>query len=287
MADKAGAAEVGSTVGTTPSGTPGASSTGAGQPSGASPQGSSASTGAQAGQAAGQPSGAAAPGEYEIKVDGKTRKVSLQELVTLAQQGDDYTRKSQSLSTQKRQLEQEHQARIDAAVAARIQEILAEGGQAGEGEDGGANPGAAVSETTARLQAIEHKMADDKLDNTLKSLKQEFPLLNERLFMLEAMEAKVNKFEDLKDLAKQHQEARESERGQIFESMLTDGKHPLVSQYRQKAIEEYLAQKAKENGATHETGATGSPGGGAAPSKPKSWDEADKIALGILEKAHS
>jgi hypothetical protein len=43
--------------------------------------------------------------QFEIKVDGTAKKVSQAELIRLAQQGDDYTRKTQALADERRELE--------------------------------------------------------------------------------------------------------------------------------------------------------------------------------------
>jgi hypothetical protein len=265
-------------------GAPPAAGEGSGQPpagAGAGSGGSSPAAGTQAGQTGSQPQGGAPEPEYEVPVAGQKVKVKQSELLAGYSRTQDYTRKTQELADSRKKFESEYSTRVRQAVDAEIQRLVEEQKRRGQGQ-GDEQPDP-VAEIRTRQEQLEAKIADDKLDRTLAELKKEFPSLNERLFLLEAAEAKVQRFEDFRDLAQKHHEARESERLGIFESMAGDDKHPVSSKWRQKIIDDYIAAKAKEKPAG-ETGGGGSPGGAGPKPPPKDLNEADARAMEALTR---
>jgi len=228
----------------------------------------------------GQPSGTPGDGsaedpEHEITVDGQAQRVKLSELRAGYSRHADYTRKTQALADRQRQLEDDYRQRISS-----IQERQQRQGQPpaeGEGE-GDPNP-------SAEIASLREQMADDKLERTLRDLKSEFPTLNEDQFCLLASKRGVERFEDLRTLAKEHCEAIGTEQNTAIEAALKNPDHPLTKKYRDTWLKEYLAGKGGEP--SHDTGSNGGPQPGqVAPAKKRmSFDEADEAARAALDRA--
>ena len=227
------------------------------------------------GQVGGQPDkGTTAPVEYEVKVNGQTRKVKLDDLIAGYSKGEDYTSKTQKLSQKEKEL------------AERLRQIQDKERQILESqrqEISGAEEVDPIQALHQRQQALEQKIADDKLDKTLHDLKTKFPLLNEKLFLIEAYESRTEKFEELEALAQAHQQAREAEQSGIFEKIAGDAKHPLSEKWRQAIVNEYLAVKAAEGKPKGEHGGGGAPAGVSKKEPPKSFEEAGERALAKLQ----
>ena len=91
----------GSAVATAP-----APAAGSGQPGGTADPAPAASTPSPSDKT----TPASAAESFELKVDGQVRKVTREELVTLAQQGDNFTQKTQKLADERRRWEADRQA---------------------------------------------------------------------------------------------------------------------------------------------------------------------------------
>lgn len=240
-------------------------------PAGAAPSGAPPSTAPAPGNPGQPPAGAQDQG-IEITVDGKTEKVTLDEARKLIMQGRDYTRKTQDLAGQRRAFNE----LVERQVQARLKQQQGNQGQEEEEVDPG-------QQALTQVTQFRQELADQKLEAELEKVKVKYPHIDEDVLLVHAQRNGLDKFSDLMGIAEQLNESQESDRTKYLESILSDEKHPVVSKTKQKWIDDYLAKKAEEGKIRPITGSGGAPGGLQPPSKPKSLDEADKIALATLK----
>lgn len=213
--------------------------------------GSSASTGAPVGKDGQPPAGgsASASDELEYTVDGKTFKVSRTEAIALAQKGHDYTRKTQGLADSRKKLESEFQTRIRQGIDQELARLRQKETQ---------DPPDPISELRTGQERLQQRLDEERWTREMTTLKGKYPLINEQLFTLEIMNAKAE-WDQVEELAQQHQQAREAEREEIFNKIFEDEKNPLSAKARQKVIDDYIARKESETKKKTEAGGGGSP----------------------------
>jgi hypothetical protein len=219
--------------------------------------------------------------EHEIVYNGQTEKLKLSDIIKLAQQGKDYTQKTQSLATERKKWETDRDYQVRTEVEKRYRALLTELQRNKNGQEEEQDPGVrALSEVTK----IQQQLQDQQLDAALRECKSKFPGINEDLLLAEANRRGIQRFEDLSEVAKGLHESNETERTKFLESVLGDEKHPIVAKFREAVIAQYLKSKEGQP-PKHITGAGGAPGGAPPPARPKNLDEADRIALETLKAA--
>lgn len=237
----------------------------------------------------GQPPAGAPEQEYEITVDGKKEKLTREQVIALAQQGKDYTKKTQTLAQQQQQFEQ----RVAQEVQRRQQAYLRQQAQQGkqpEGEEEELNEGQLALQ---RIQKFEEKQADEKLESVLNGITSKYPDLDADLILVHAQRrADQNggalKWEDFDVVAKELSEKLEGSRSSFLEKALSDENHPLVKSTWEKRLQSYLDKKAEEaKKGGHLTGGGLPPGGAAPKAPPKDIREASDRALEQLQAANA
>jgi hypothetical protein len=226
----------------------------------------------------GQPAGTVKESEFEeLKADGQVLKLTREQLRELASKGHNYTRKMQEMAEKERAKEREYQSKLNNALQQERERLMRE---MQERE----NPPSVEEQNMRRLQQIEAKIEDDKLDRKIQEVTGKFPGVNEKLMLITALErfGKDVTYDDMVSVAQEMATGMQSEREQLLDKVLSDGDNPKVKAFKQKAVDDYLAAKAKESKPKGENGTGGAPGGLPARAKPKNFDEADKEALARL-----
>lgn len=236
-----------------------------------------------AGQPGGQPPEGAAPEdpEHDVTIGGQTQRVKLSELTAGYSRHADYTQKTQALADRQRDMEADYQQRYARLEALKRQ---TNGGEPQPGEGEGA------PDPNQRISDIEAKLADDKLDRTLKELQGDFPVLkdkmNEDLFCLHASQKGIEKFEDLKALAQEFTKTIDTSHSSRLEAALKDVNNPTVKAAREAWIAEYLKSKGGVPASLGGGGGGPTPKPGAPVKKFDGWDNADTAAKAALGAAH-
>lgn len=235
--------------------------------------------GAGQGGAGGQepPTGAGGEPEYELDLGGTKVKKPLKDILAMAQQGNDYTQKTQKIA----QREREFQKKL-----AQLDELIAEAeaqGKSGQpqGED---DP---LKKTESRVERLESEQARLKTDRALAPIRQKYPDLIKDEFDEDMV---IEKFIKMVDKG----EAENSEAGMMaaaeamadgrkgwFDGQLTEMSKniddPRMKAYNDKVIEAYLTRKRGQRYSGGEHGGAGGAGaGGAKP--PQSIAEAAERA---------
>lgn len=226
------------------------------------------------GTTAGQPS--KEPELYEVVVAGKKEILTRAEVLERASKGSDYTRKMQQVSEERKRLQQQYQSDLQRALANERERIQREA----------LEPPDPNQVTQSKIAQIEARIEDDKLDRQIQSIKSQFPNVNEKMLMLEALDryGKDLSMEHLNEVAAEMNERVSSEREGVLDSYLKDEKHPKISAFRQSVIDSYLKAKSAEGKPKGETGSTGTPGGAGQRPRPKSLDEGDVRAKAMLDE---
>ena len=227
---------------------------------------------------------AAAAESFELKVDGQSRKVTREELVNLAQQGDNFTQKTQKLADERRRWEADRQAILQQERAKwdREQQEAAERRRAEELGD--KDPALLGLE---RIQSLEHKIEDQALDSAIRGLSAKFPNMNEREFLIEANARGLHSAEDVarhgEQIATELAKNGESRFDSRFTETLKKGEHPELVKMKETWIAEYLQKKG--SGPTPPSGGALTPALGGSPRRAKTFDEAADIAQEMLTGA--
>lgn len=218
------------------------------------------------------------PQLYSLKVAGEEKQLPLDEVLKLAQMGDDYTRKTQTLAQERKQIE---------AIQAKALEL----------QKYGWDIDSVISELSR--QAIEEEASKNNVDPKLWG---EFQSTKEQLNFVKS---ELDSFRQSQTLQEQKKSLAEKPFFKEWESEIesrakdwnTDYEtaYTLISQQRlpeilakheqdlksakETAIKEYLAQKTKPSGIVE--------GGGQAPlietSAPKTFAEAKKNSIEMLK----
>lgn len=218
------------------------------------------------------------PQLYSLKVGGEEKQLPIDEVIKLAQMGDDYTRKTQTLAQERKQIE---------AIQAKAQEL----------QKYGWDIDSVINELSR--QAIEVEATKNNVDPKLWG---EFQSTKEKL---NSVENELNSFKQNQTLQQQKQSLAEKPFFKEWESEIearakdwnTDYEiaYTLISQQRlpeilakheqdlksakETAIKEYLAQKTKPQGTVE--------GGGQSPiietTAPKTFAEAKRNSIEMLK----
>jgi hypothetical protein len=258
----------------------GAGATGGEKPGG----GSSADAGGGASGAAGSGGQPQKEELYDIVVNGKTERLTRADIIARAQQGTDYTGKTQRLAAERKQWETDRQTvlqqerekwqRDNAAALERAR------------QEGTRDPG---ERAMAHSQRLEQKLEDQSLDITLSRILPKFEGITEKDFLKEAQALGLTTAEQvaqhgeriLSDMVK----AREDGFNSRFDGMLAKGDHPSLVKFREAAIAKYLEGKTAKPSPATNTNGSAPPTGPGAPRRAKTFEEAADIADEMLRAA--
>lgn len=185
---------------------------------------------------------------YTIKVDGQERQVSMDELTSLAQMGDNYTRKSQELAAQRKQLEPV--TNLLKGLRSDPQETLRQLAQELGVEDLGATDDL-VDPEDARISRLERTIREQQIERDLTNLHAVHGEFDDEGLFAYAIEHEIRDlgtayrafaFEQVQELAKADAAAQR----QTAETQRTDAKRAAV---------------VVEGGASQRAGATVAGGG--------------------------
>lgn len=209
----------------------------------------------------GQPAAAAAASPeptLEILVNGKVEKLTLAEAKELAQQGRDYTRKTQNLADDRKRWDADRQAILQQERAKwhQEQQELARR-QSEEGLEPADRALASAQETASRTE-------DYLLSNTLAQVRAKYPDVDEQMLIIEGQRRGIrtpDQFHQLEAVAAEMDKAnsgRFDERFNArFDETLKKGEDPRVKSYKDAIIAEYL--KSKGSGPAPVSGSGGAP----------------------------
>lgn len=180
--------------------------------------------------------------KFKIKVQGEEKEVPLNELLELAQKGDDYTRKTQSLSEEKRRMEEDTQRKAEDLVEQYLANLEEEKAKKPPVDEGYLDPvQKEIRElrneiATMKKGSEEIKVAQYQLQyqEELAKCTEKYPMLDKRV-VLASMHANTRlKMEDV---------AKESHTEEL--SKMSDLKR-LPQEAKDAVIKEYLANKSKQ-----------------------------------------
>lgn len=202
---------------------------------------------------------------YTIKVQGKERKVTLDELIKLAQMGDDYTRKTQQLG-----------------VLRELGDLLVKLGY---------DPAEEVKKLKMLLQQQQYEQNDSSLPPEIYEIKSEVEQLKREKVLMEQEQKLADRpyfkewFEEIKAAANEfgtdYETAYAWKLYEEFPNILKKWEEEKAK-LKDEAIKEYLAKKRQPHGVVES-------GDGATPvlevKGPKTFEEARKNAIAILKEA--
>lgn len=219
-------------------------------------------------QSKGGDSAAAVADKLELLVGGEKHSVSREEGIRLAQMGMDYTKKTQTLASEREKFAEQ--------VESRAQEIYRQAlERSGQGADGDGEAAAKKDpELMKKLEALEARVtsydtnikareAETQLDGILSNLRKTYPELtdeDETLIMI-----RFNK-----------EANSEADAVTLFDSFAKE-RAGSRSKMRQEIIDSYVKTKTRNPFASGESGKSGSTGA-QAPTPAKTFEEARERA---------
>jgi hypothetical protein len=218
----------------------------------------------------------------EIKVDGKVEQLPLREVLSLSQQGRDYTRKTQALSDERKRFESDRStilAQERQKWEREYQEYLRRQAEGAEPKDAGA-------QALEKAQALEQRLEDERLESVLKSVLAEHKGVNEQVLLFEARKRGIKSYDELgpiaAELAKADSTSFEERFNSRLDELLSKGEHPRIKKYNDEFLAKYL--KDKERQPAPVGGSGGSPSLGDGAKKPKSLEEAQDLANELMSQ---
>ena len=248
------------------SGSPEGAADGAGAGAAGGAGGADGGTGSQAAGTQGQHQAGADADQIEIVYNGQKMRKTRGEVIALAQQGYDYTQKSQSLAEEKKQIAQsrkDYQARL-----LRLDQIEAEmkAGKTdknGEGGEGQPDPNEPVKQLDGKLTALEQKMLVRDWEQLYYGpVKHKFPDISEDFLVSKFGEMiKAGEVDDTAEGLMKTAEAIangfESSATSRLDKLLADPENPKIKAHNAKVIADYVANKTKLADAGGDKGAGG------------------------------
>lgn len=163
--------------------------------------------------------------KFKIKVQGQEKEVPLNELLELAQKGDDYTAKTQALSEEKKKMAEETQKKAEELAYEYLEQVRQEEANKPKPIDESLDP------QEQRIQKLEKAISEMKegserqsiaqyeleYETKLKDCKSKYPEMNEKVILATLS---ANPELDMEELAKESHEAKGKERDQIIKDYL-------------------------------------------------------------------
>lgn len=199
--------------------------------------------------------------------NGQQKEFTRQEIINYAQQAFNVTQREQAASKKWK----EANAQLE-----RLEKLIADADKkgGGEGEGGGGEPPDPIKELTGKFQTLEQRQEKRELrqqwNEAFLPIKQKFPGIDEDKVNDSFTEkVKSGEVEDTErglmtaaeEVAKAEAAEKKTAEDKQIEALLTKADNPRLKAFKEKAIADYVADKAKNKNAGGDSGAGGGGGG--------------------------